>query len=521
MERRGGETRAGRGGSVIVIAGVVSAAALYALACPPPGWSLAAWLVPGLLLASTRRLSPFRGALAGALFAVIYGCGMTAWALHASLEYFAFNRLAAGAFVAAVWLVYGGIPFGLLVVANGLAWKRVPAPTCGLVGAWLWVGCEVLRTTLFTGMPWELLGHTQYRNLLLVQVADLGGVYAVSFVMALASVSGAELLLVLRHERVSAGTLCRHLALPATALAAVLAYGVHGRHVYGGPPPAAGARTVAVVQGNIPNAFRWKRAFFERALATYAELTSAARGARPDLIVWPEYAVNFYIDQEPMLHAELGGVAALAREGLVVGGPRLTAEGLAHNSAYLLGPDGAIRGTYDKRRLVPFAEYDPLPWFAAEASSEPVTFAAGEGPDLLETASLRLGTMICYEAVFPNLARDLVRRGADLLVNISNDSWLDRGDGAAPLQHFSMTVFRAIETRRYLVRASASGVSGFVSPFGEPYALVPTDTPGTRVASVLPMHEMTAYTRWGDAWIPVAGLIIAPVLLPRRREGLA
>src|SRR6266508_1261335 len=155
--------KAGGGGWGALVA-VVSAALLHALACPPHDWSVLAWLVPGLLLTATRRLSPPRAALAGALFAVVYGFGMTRWALHASLEYFAFNRFAAGTFVAGVWLLYGGIPFGLLSVAYGFAAKRVPAHARGFLGAWLWVGCEVLRTILFTGMPWELLGHTQYRN---------------------------------------------------------------------------------------------------------------------------------------------------------------------------------------------------------------------------------------------------------------------------------------------------------------------------------------------------------------------
>jgi apolipoprotein N-acyltransferase len=133
---------------------------------------------------------------------------------------------------------------------------------------------------------------------------------------------------------------------------------------------------------------------------------------------------------------------------------------------------------------------------------------------------VNLGTLICYEALFPHLVRDLVRRGADLLVNISNDSWLDSGDGAAPRQHLSMVVFRAIETRRYVVRASASGVSGFITPLGELYSLVPSDRAGAAVASVVPLHGSTAYVRWGDAWILLGGLCTAAVLA-RRREAIA
>jgi apolipoprotein N-acyltransferase len=352
-----------------------------------------------------------------------------------------------------------------------------------------------------------------------VQIADLGGVYAISFLIALASISTAELVAELRRAaRPAAGPLLlRRLALPALALAATLAYGLHSERVYGGGIRGE-TRTVAVVQGNVPNAFRWKRAYFERALAVYAGLTEGTRGAKPDLVVWPENAVNFYIKEEPLLHAELATPAGVAREGLLVGGPRLADNGQAHNSAYLLAPDGAITATYDKQRLVPFAEYDPLPSLTTRPDSELDTYTPGGDAEPLRTANLKLGTMICYEALFPHLVRDLVKKGADLLVNISNDAWLDRGDGAAPRQHFSMVGFRAIETRRYLVRASASGVSGFFSPYGRPYSVVPSETAGAAVSRVTLLDGMTPYVRWGDGWFLVASLLGAAALFGSRRK---
>jgi apolipoprotein N-acyltransferase len=499
------------------MAGTIAAGLLYTLACPPYEWSSAAWLVPGLLLISTRNLRWHRAALCGPLFVLVFGIGMNGWALHATLEYFDANRLAAGAFVGAMWMVYGGIPYGLLVAGYAASARRLPLAARGLAGAWLWVASEILRASLFTGLPWELLGHTQFQNLLLVQIADLGGVYAVSFLIALASVSSAELVGELRRSDARAGAVFRHLALPALALAATLAYGVHSRALYGDGVRGE-TRTVAVVQGNVPNAFRWKRAYFERALAVYAGLTEGTRRENPDLIVWPENAVNFYIEQEPMLHAELATTAGVAREGLLVGGPRLAENGQAHNSAYLLAPNGTIAATYDKQRLVPFAEYDPLPSLTThpDAGSEPDAYTPGTHPEPLRIASLRIGTVICYEALFPHLVRDLVQKGADLLVNISNDAWLDRGDGAAPRQHISMVAFRAIETRRYLVRASASGVSGFFSPYGRPYSVVPSETAGAAVSSVTLLDGMTPYVRWGDRWFSVASLLAAAALARTR-----
>ncbi len=236
------------------------------------------------------------------------------------------------------------------------------------------------------------------------------------------------------------------------------------------------------------------------------------------MIVWPENAANFYLNREPLLLAELAPTAALAREGLVVGGPRLTDGGEARNAAYLIGPAGTILGTYDKQRLVPLAEYDPRRRAQAPRASEPVYTAGAEG-QLLETGATRIGAVICYEVLFPHLVRDLVRKGAEVLVNLSNDSWLDGGDGAAPRQHFSMAVFRAIETRRYLVRAAATGVSGFVAPSGETYASLAPHTAGTSVARVGIRQGQTVYVRWGERWIGLAGVVLAlAVLLDGRRR---
>ena len=497
---RSGRPGCTRRDSVRAVAGVTLAAGLYTLACPPHEYAVAAWAVPALLLVPTRRCAWPWGFVWGALFAVLMGWGVTGWAYHAALEYFAFNRLLSAAFAVAVWLVYGGLPYGTMLAASARIVPAVPAWARAPVGAWLWLVAEWLRTALLTGMPWELLGHTQFRHLGLVQIADLGGVPAVSFVIALASLAAAEVLVDRRA--------LRGLALPAAVLVATLVYGAARRDLYGAPPRDDGP-TVAVVQGNIPNEFRWKRAFFEQTLLTYAGLSARVGGA-PDLIVWPENAVNFYVNREPMLLAQLGDVATLARDGLLVGGPRLTDAGEARNSAYLIAPGGGIVDTYDKRHLVPLAEYNPLRR-AATTPDEPVYGPGGDARPF-RTDSMRVGTLICYEVLFPGLVRDLVRKGADVLVNISNDAWLDAGDGAARRQHFSMAVFRAIETRRFLVRAAATGVSGFITPAGELYATLPGDTQGASVGRVRPADGLTPYVRWGDAWVAVSGAVILGLL---------
>ena len=482
------------------------AALAYTIASPPYTASWAAWIVPGLLLVPCRGLAPWRAALCGVVFALLMGAGVTGWAFHASLEYFDFDRAVAAAFVACVWLLYGGIPFGLLLAVYARCSDRVPGAARAPLAAWSWAAMEMLRTTLFTGMPWELLGHTQFRQLWLVQIADLGGVYAISFLVALASVAFAELVADVRRVPLEGSDLRRRL-VPVTALfLATCAYGAHARALYAGPGREP-ALAVAIVQGNVPNAYRWKRAHVERTLSTYVSLTESTRKQVPDLVIWPENAVDFYLEREPLLRTQLARAAALAPGGLLVGSPRLAAEGEARNSAQLLGADGEIKAVYDKQRLVPFAESSLFPAHTADAS-EPV-YGPGARAEPVATSVGRLGTMICYEVLFPWLVNDLVRHGAQVLVNLSNDSWLDAGDGAAPAQHFSMAVFRAIETRRDLVRAAGSGASGFIDAYGRIVATIPRNTAGALVGHIRLRDQLTPYVRWGEGWVLLFGVVIA------------
>jgi apolipoprotein N-acyltransferase len=494
------------------VTAAAAAGVAYTIACPPYPFAIAAWLVPGLVLVPCRGLSARRAALAGLMLALVMGYGVCGWAFHASLDYFDSDRTWAAAFVLLVWLLYGGIQFGLACAAYARLAPRLSPIARAPFAAWLWAAIEWLRATLFTGMPWELIGHTQYRALGLVQIADLGGVYAVSFVVALGSVAVAEL--VRDGWRARPAEVGWRVAPACVLLVAAWVYGSAAAARYG--VASEPATRIAIVQGNVANAFRWQRAHMERTLATYVGLTETTRAAQPDLVVWPENAVDFYLEREPLLRTQLARAAALAPGGLLIGSPRLAADREARNSAQLLGNDGTILARYDKQHLVPFAEESLLRVDAALAS-EPV-YGPGPQADPIPSAVGPLGVMICYEVIFPGLVRDLVRRGAEVLVNLSNDSWLDAGSGAALEQHFSMAVFRAIETRRDLVRVAGSGVSGFIDAFGRVRATIPRGTAGARVEPVVRRTGLTPYVRFGDAWILLGGVAVVVGLRRRGRE---
>jgi apolipoprotein N-acyltransferase len=441
------------------------------------------------------------------------------WVLAAVGTYFAGSLLAALLFSTAICVVFvsgyvGLFALGARRLLAGEPWIAVVAVPA------LWVAGELARATLWSGLPWELLGHSQWRWIDLVQIADWGGVYALSYLVAAVNVA---LYLVLDAAAASvAPRLVVRAALPLVAtlvlVVASLGYG-RGRVAAEEARAAMPSATIALIQGNQPRAQTPSRVALDRAVMTYAALSRRAiADAHPDLVVWPEYAVADYPEGLPLV---LQNLVALAREtsaGLVFGGPRLERvedHDRAFNAAHYLTPAGAHLA-YDKVRLVPFAEYRPVPFGTAFAAGAEAAFGTGTGATVFPSSVGGLGMLICYEVIFPDLVRARVRAGAELLVNISNDGWLDTAGLGAGAQHLSIAVFRAVETRRYLARAATSGISGFVDPVGRPFALTASGTRGITSGRVEARHELTPYVRYGDVFAyaciaaGVGGLLIRP-----------
>jgi apolipoprotein N-acyltransferase len=272
---------------------------------------------------------------------------------------------------------------------------------------------------------------------------------------------------------------------------------------------------VALVQANRGPARQPSRLRRTETLDAYLRLTrSRLGGRRPELIVWPENTASFYLDRdaEPLgalrsLSDETGGV-------LLVGGPRQDdAAGTTHNAAYAIGRDGVI-GSYDKVRLVPFAEYAPPgldalagPTATLAPGVEPVTVPHPRGP---------LGVLICYEVLHADVARELVRRGAELLVNISNDAWADPDGAAEATQTFSMAVFRAVETRRWVLRAATTGISGFIAPTGLVGPVLGAGVADVLPADVTPLSGVTPYVVVGDLFAETCALAALAALVTTR-----
>jgi apolipoprotein N-acyltransferase len=229
---------------------------------------------------------------------------------------------------------------------------------------------------------------------------------------------------------------------------------------------------------------------------------AANGGAR--LIVWPESATPFLFDESPVAAGEMRDFARRAGVTLLFGSDDYESTGdegglRAFNGAKLIDPEGNIELRYRKILLVPFGEYVPMRslFFFAGSLMEGVSdFTAGKEIMVAPVDGESLGAFICYEAIYPDLVRDFVRAGAGLLVNLTNDAWFGRS--AAPYQHFNMAVARAVETRRYLVRAANTGISGIIDPYGRVVAQSELFTSQLISGEVSFLDEETLFVRYGN-----------------------
>ncbi|MBM3213583.1 apolipoprotein N-acyltransferase [Candidatus Poribacteria bacterium] len=383
----------------------------------------------------------------------------------------------------------------------------------------LWVTAEWLRGWVITGFPWGALGTTQWNLLPIAQAASLGGVPLISFGLALI---GATVINAARRR--TSRRAMAYESLPAAILTAFLL--AHGFYALSESRTPVDTVRVAIVPGNIPQGERWSRELLESNFDDYLALMGKAGDARIDLLALPETSLLLpYLDPRQQER-----VTALLREKqmpLLFGTPRVSRRGTlreGYNAAVLLDANGQFVDEYYKQHLVPFGEYVPLreylPKFLVEDVIGVADYNFGKQSNVLTLAradrpAIRLGVPICFESVFPNISREFVRNGANVLAILTNDGWYD-GTAAAG-QHNAFAVFRAIETRRAIIRAANRGISCFVEPTGRirPQRVLPHDQASMIVDDVPLFDGMTVYSRWGD-WVSMATAITTALLFGLR-----
>jgi apolipoprotein N-acyltransferase len=491
---------------------------LLALSFPKFGHGSVAWFALVPLLLALPRVPPRRAARLGYLAGVTAAVGILYWTAFVVIQYGGLS-LPVGIGVMLLLCLAFGLPNALF----GWAMGRV----CGAFGAYgllwapvVWVATEILRAHTLFNFPWCLLGYSQHRMLPFIQVADLAGVYGVSFVVA--SASAVIAFAAWERRRVE-----RRLA-SAAFVVLLLATTGYGLFRLKEDLPASGRLRAALVQASITQNDKWDPQKEMENLDRHLALSREAAMGGPQLLVWPESAVPFYFDYEPVIADPLRALVRTHGVALLFGNDDLERRAAdvprVWVGAKMVAPDGALAYRYHKNRLVPFGEYVPLKavfTLGGRVGGRLVRnvgeFTAGTEATVAPLDGHSLGAFICYEAIFPDLVRQFSRNGAELLVNITNDGWY--GTTSAPYQHFAMATFRAVENRKWLLRAANTGISAFVDPRGRVVRASALFERTAIVDEAAFVPGLTVYARHGDAfaWSCLALSSLAVLLSFRRR----
>lgn len=452
---------------------------------PNTDWNLLAW----------AALVPFFMAIEGRDWRKTFGIGYAGGvAFYWSLLYWLNNVTVAGFLVLTLYLALYFPLFGILM---NFARRRVPAPWW-LVAPTVWTALEYARTYAFTGLPWGVLGVTQHRAIPLIQFSSVTGVYGVSFLVALVNAA--------LYDFATRRGMRR--AVPAAAAALAVAGALaHGAWWMGGGASPGGSVRVAIVQGNVPQEEKFGEGFAREIIDRFHRLTRRVKGAKPDLVVWPETSVPGYYCYDPLVRGTTAMLQEEMRTPLLLGSVHVSDLDAPkyYNCAFLVDAHGDPLGRYDKIHLVLFGEIIPCKTifpFLKYCVPFDEDFTPGSDFTVFPLARGDFSALICFEDVMPDLARNFVKRGARFLVNITNDAWFGRT--SQPYQQAAHAVFRCVENCVGMVRATNTGVSCYIDPFGRVYGVLRDAAgealyvEGTAVEDVRLMQTCTFYTRHGN-----------------------
>lgn len=357
----------------------------------------------------------------------------------------------------------------------------------------MWVASEYLRSRGELGFPWASLAYSLYDHPVLIQGAALSGMWGVGLWVAAVNACAANSIM----SRRGMGR-----ALWAAAAAALVAAGILQGVISmrGGERPER--VRAALVQPNVPVEIKWDPEHKDEIFDRLIRLTKEAQGPL-DLVVWPETATPTLLLRDPPYRSEVRNLAREKGVPIVTGFPHYerteSGKRQAFNSASVIMPDGRLLKRYDKIHLVPFSErfpfQDVIPFVNAVDFGQS-DFTAGEEYVVYEVPAGKFGVLICFESLFPELSRGFVLRGADFLLNITNDAWFGRSQAA--VQHASMAVFRAVEHRIGIGRAANTGISMFIDRYGRMEQRTELFTERLIVGSIDKRVGTTFYTRHGD-----------------------
>jgi apolipoprotein N-acyltransferase len=460
-----------------------------------------AWIAFVPLLLSLWEKSPRKAFTAGYIFGLVYFFGTLYWIYYSINHYGGVSFLSSLAIVVLLCLYLGLYPalFSFLFVK---VIRRTKLPAL-FIAPVLWVVLEFARSYAFTGFPWASIGYSQDRFLHMIQIADITGIYGISFLVL--AVNGAIADVFLLRKRISDMPLfpISYTVVGLVLLLLVIAGSFGYSHWRLSQERPGNTIRISLVQGDIEQDKKWEPSYQNEVLVTYFDLSRKALASSPQMIVWPETALPFIFDYNETntkkLTAFQQGLGTDLLFGTILVKEQSAGKTLLSNSAVLLDKEGKNIYEYDKIHLVPFGEYVPLKsvlFFIDKLVTGIGDYVPGKRYERAETRFGSFGTLICYEIIFPGLVRKFYTKGGDFMVNITNDAWFGKTSG--PYQHFSMAVFRAIENRKPVVRCANTGISGFIDSSGRVLARTPLFQRLVLPGTVTTDETLTFYTKYGD-----------------------
>lgn len=480
----------------------IASGAVLVFAFAPFDLGFLAWAAFVPLIFAVKDGGRRGGFVLGFVSGLVFYLGSVYWVINSMHDYGGVPvpvSVLVMVFLAAYLALYTGL-FGLSLP---IILRRFSPLLQAMMIPALWVTLEYLRSYLLTGFPWVLLGYSQAPYLPLIQIADTTGVWGISFaVMAV----NTAIFFNVRYLLMKEDSLPLKESLVAFAiLASIASYGVMRMSLLEKETRFWNGMKAAVAQGAIDQGIKWDVRYQQHTVDVYRDLSIKAAKTGAGFLVWPETALPFFFGADPAKDAQVHAISRDTRSFILTGSPTYSynpgsgSPGL-FNSAYLLTPEGVVTGRYDKVHLVPFGEYVPLKKllpFLHKLTAGVGDFTAGPGAIPIRYNQEGVGVLICFEAIFPEIAREAVKNGATILVNITNDGWFGRS--SAPYQHFAMTRFRAVENRSYVIRSANTGISAFVDPAGRVRKKTALFEKDIIVDDVLFRRgELTFYSRFGD-----------------------
>lgn len=468
---------------------------LFVLIHPPISLFPVAYVALVPLLCSLNSSNLYKSFLAGTLTGITGYLGIIYWVVVAMNRYGGLDIFTSIS-IMLLLVLYVSFYIGVFCYSICFLESRLSVPFF-LSAPCVWVLLEYIRDFLLTGFPWALIAYSQYNFLPFIQITSITGVYFISFMVV-------SINCILQFLWTKKRIPIIYTIIVGILFLLSLLYGFNRLRT----EDNVRMLNTSIIQGNFSQDIKWDDSSKAKTIKKYYQLT-LENSKDTHLVIWPETAMPFAFNTGKEISDLIRLLPSIMKTNLLFGTVYRDDAGRYYNSAYILNEAGETAGIYNKVHLVPFGEYTPLldyiP-FLSKITAAGGNFTAGSSHEPIKTTIGDIGVLICFEGIFPKISNETVRKGAQVLVNITNDAWYDRT--SAPFQHLSFYVFRAIETDRYLLRSANTGISAIIDPRGRIKEKTPIFEEAVLKGKFGMKSEKTFYLIYGDWFIYATAFVL-------------